>query len=71
MSRRGAQESRAVTVLFEGPRCTEHVLMTDGPPPERRRFGNHDGLASVLVPEWSSASENAGPIASQRATRTL
>ena len=50
ISRRGARESRAVTALFEGPWCIEHVVMTDGPPPERQRCGNHDGLASVPVP---------------------
>ena len=63
ISRRGARESRAVTALFEGPWCVEHVVMTDGPPPERQLFGNHD------EPEGSSESENTGPM--RRSARLL
>ena len=32
--------------------------MTDGLAPKRQRFGNHDDLVSVPVPDISSASEN-------------
>ena len=32
--------------------------MTDGPAPERQRYGHHDELVSVPVPDVSSASVN-------------
>ena len=48
-----------MTDFVGGLSCVEHFVMTDGLAPKRQRFGNHDDLVSVPVPDASSASENA------------
>ena len=50
---------RVVTDFVGGLSCVENFAMTDALAPKRQRFGNHDDLVSVPVPDVSSASVNA------------
>ena len=49
---------RDVTDFVGGLSCVDNIAMTDGLAPKRQRFGNHDDLVSVPVPDVSSASVN-------------
>ena len=47
-----------MTDFVGGLSCVENFAMTDGLAPKRQRFGSHDDLVSVPVPDVSSASVN-------------
>ena len=49
---------RVVTDFVGGLSCVENFAMAGGLAPKRQRFGNHDDLVSVPVPDVSSASVN-------------